>query len=356
LKNHSADELILVRINSSTPYQIAQVGECVLGHGWVTDALTARQDELKNEESRLEADRTDVRVLRRQVMTEFGTDETTKAKRDAYRKREAEVEAEEKAYFAKLRRLQQLFNDTQSLKYASQICVALQWTDGYVDRPGNEPTLRYLPEELLRKISWTQAVARRPGQVWTGLFQDRNNDGAMEFTADPKANRPDLAFLSWKRPGVGTSDPNLPENAVIEVTLNWTEAHEPAFSKEAKDIYRQPLANFRLSILKQRDPSGKELPLDAFEVVARSPVLADRVENDPRYGQYQLSVRFQVPAGGGRFAVRLTGTAPASTFPTTVEPLNAAKPEIRPKITVDVVDPTHRGQGRVVLARFATPE
>jgi hypothetical protein len=322
----------------------------------VTDALTARQDELKDEESRLEADRTDLRVLRRQVMTEFGTDESTKAKRDAYRKRQAEVDAEEQNYFTKLRRLQQIFNDTQTLKYASQICVALQWTDGYVDRAGAAPTLRYLPEELLRKISWTQAVARRPGQVWTGLFQDKNNDGAMEFTADSKATRPDLAFLAWKPFGVGIADPNLPENSVVEVMLNWTEAHEPAFSRETKDIYRQPLANFRLSVLKQRDPSGKELPLDAFEVVARSPVLADRVENDPRYGQYQLIVRFQVPAGGGRFAVRLTGAAPASTFPTTVEPLTAEKPEIRPKVTVDVIDPTHRGEGRVVLERFATSE
>jgi hypothetical protein len=355
LKSHAADEVVLVRIDSSTPYQLAQVGECVLGHGWVTDALTARQEELKNEESRLEADRTDVRVLRRQVLTEFGTDETTIAKREAYRKRQAEVEAEEKAYFAKLRRLQQFFNDTQSLKYASQICVALQWKDGYVDRPGSAPTIRYLSEELLRKISWTQAIARKPGQIWTGLFRDQNKDGAMEFTVDPKVNRPDLAFLAWKPFGVGASEPNLPENAVVEVTLNWTEAHEAAFSREMKDIYRQPLANFRLSVLKQRDPSGKDLPLDAFEVVARSPVLADRVENDSRYSQYQLTARFQVSAGG-RFAIRLTGTAPTSTFPTTVEPLNGEKPEIRPKITVEVIDPTHRTEGRVVFERFATPE
>src|SRR5207237_967372 len=31
LKTHSADELILVRIDSSTPYQVAEVGECALG-------------------------------------------------------------------------------------------------------------------------------------------------------------------------------------------------------------------------------------------------------------------------------------------------------------------------------------
>ena len=45
-------------------------------------------------------------------------------------------------------------------------------------------------------------------------------------------------------------------NVPLEVTLNWSEAHDPILSQEARDIYRRPLADLTVNILRQRDPTG----------------------------------------------------------------------------------------------------
>ncbi len=356
LKTTNATEVILARIDPALPYQVAEIGEAILGQTWVTDAFTIRQNEMKIEEGRLQADRIDVMVLRKHILTEFGMDENTKAKREAYRKRQAEVDATEKAYFAKLRRFQDFVTSTHTLAGANTVCVALQWSNGHTDATGSAPRLRHLPQAALNRANWYQAVARRPGQVWTGLFRDANHDGAMEFTSDAKVARPDLAYLGWKDLGVGEAQLSLPENTVFEATLQWSEAHDARLAQEMQDLYRKPLANLAITLLKQRDPSGKALPEDAFEVVGRSPILADRVENGPRFSHYQTTLRFAVPAGGGRYAVRITGAAPTSTFPPGVEALTPERSELRPKLTLDVVDPVKRNQGRVVFQRYATGE
>jgi hypothetical protein len=356
LKSHPAEDVMLVRIDSAMTYQVAEIGNANLGFGWQTEAIAARKEELRLEADRLETERIEVRLLRRRVLSEFGIDDDSKAKREEYRKRQNALDAMEKEYFAKLNRFQKLVDAVARIKGASTIAVMLQWDEGYPDLPGQRPQLRFLSNDVLRAANWFQAVGRRPGQVWSGLFRDLDGDGVMEFTNDLRLQRADLAFLSWKPLGVGNPQQSLPEGAVVEVTLNWSEAHDPLLSQEARDIYRKPLADLTVSILRQRDPTGKTLPTDVFEVVGRSPFLPERVENDPRFSIYQNTVRFVVPPGGGRFALQIAGSPPMSTLPAGVEPTMPEKQELRPKLVLEVVDPKLRNQGRVVFEQFATPE
>lgn len=294
--------------------------------------------------------------MRGRVLNEFGIDEKARAKREEYRTRAAALEAREKNYQTLVTRMQQFQDALKHLRSAGTVLVALQWDDGYVDLPGQAPRLRYLPTEVLQAAHWFQAVAVRPGQVWSGLFRDQNTDGVMEFTQDARQPRPELAFLDWKPFGVTAGDATLPAGTVVEVTINWSEAHDPALAHEAKDVYRQPLADLTVDVLRQREPKGEKLPADVFEVLARTPFLPDRVENAPRYSVYQNTVRFVVPPGGGRIALQVTGHAPQSTLPAGIEPTVPERQELRLKLVLEVVDPQKRSQGRVVFAKFATAE
>ena len=41
--------------------------------------------------------------------------------------------------------------------------------------------------------------------------------------------------------------------------MQWCEAHDPEFFERGEDLYREPLADLRLLLLRQRDPSGIKL-------------------------------------------------------------------------------------------------
>lgn len=349
LRQEPHDEVILVRIDSTTPFQLQQVGEAVQGRPWLTPSLLARKDEYADERTRIEAERLTLRVERQRIQADYTLDEGAEAKRQEYRKKQAVLDAREKAHFDRGIRFEKFIESINTLRDATTVLVGLQWIDGYADMPGSPPHVRFLTKEVLGSARWFQAVELRPGQVWTGLFRDYDNDHVMEFTTRD-VMRPDLAFLSWQQADKRAKQELLPENAVVEVTLNWFEVH--AVAAEGDDLYRKPLAQFSLNVLKQRDPSGKVLPPDVFEVVARTQAVPDRVENTARGSHYQAIVRFTVPAGGGRYALQLAGTAPRHTG----DALAGERAEIHPKITLAVVDPEHRAAGRVVYESLATPE
>lgn len=349
LQQQPHDEVILVRIDSSTPYQLQQVGEAVQGLPWLTPSLLTRKDEYGDERTRIEAEQLTLRVLRQRINNDFNIDEGVVAKREEYRKKQAELDARQKAHFDRGIRFEKFVESIRTLRGATTVAVAMQWMDGYVDMPGSSPHVRFLTKEVLGATRWFQAVEIRPGQVWTGLFRDFDHDHVMEFTTRA-VRRPDLAFLSWEQAEKRAKQTLLPENAVIEVTLNWFEVHSA--TADGGDSYRKPLAQFMLNVLKQRDPSGKQLPEDVFEVAARTPALPDRVENTARGSHYQAIVRFTVPAGGGRYALQLAGIAPRTTGDAT----SSEQAEIHPKITLNVIDPEHRNVGRTIYESLATPE
>jgi hypothetical protein len=132
-------------------------------------------------------------------------------------------------------------------------------------------------------------------------------------------------------------------------------------------------------VLRQRDPETKVLPADAFEVVARSDGLPQRLDNQPGSSTYELVLEFTA-AKAGRYAVRLerqrssqwvmrvdpaTGRFVLGRIdgltPTGIRPLGSnTLPtlekgwELRTRLFVETVDDVSSRQGRPVFLDFAT--
>ena len=354
-----ADEMLLVRIPADAPYQVEQIANVLSGRPWLTDAIARRDSELRLEGKRIDDLRIEARVSRRLALETHGEDETARKKRDEYRKLQKELADAEKAYGEKRARLLSFMEQVQKLRGVSTVVVGMAWMDGFPNLPGRPPVLRYLDDADLHDAAWIQVVPRRPAQVWTGVFRDADNDDVMEFAPAGAASRPDLNFLAWAPNDAKDQKPaaDLPAKAVVQVALQWQEAHSPEWNRTPEeDAYRQPLAPLQIVILRQRDPSGQTLPADLFDVVARTTGWPERLENSPKSANYYTSVRFQVDEPG-RYAVRIEGRQPDSIVPAQAAKLpHAPKMELHPKLDVDVLDPASRQQGRVVFGSFSTGE
>src|SRR5262249_35865950 len=121
----------------------------------------------------------------------------------------------------------------------------------------------------------------------------------------------ELNFLGWQPYGQAAKA-DLPPGARVRVALQWREPHDPEyfFRRGEQDLYRHPLAKLRLVVLRQRDPDGKDLPADEFQVVARSAGLPQRLENHRNASTYELILEFTT-AKGGRHALRIERQAPS---------------------------------------------
>jgi hypothetical protein len=357
-----ADEMFLVRIDPTSPYAVAEVLRCVTGGRWSSEAIASRDTELRQEKTRLDEQKLDVRVQRQLTLNNFGDDKDSKEAREKYRQRQAEVDQLERAFKARVDRYQAFRRATERLKGLSNVLIGLHWSDGQPRLAGERQGLRFLDPALLESAAVIQAVPRTSGQTWSGLFRDVDGDGAMEFAAvdHDNAAKAALNFLAWQphaRQAGKDQVAELPAKAVIQTTLQWREIHSLAWkTKTGEDIYRKPLSPFRIVVLRQRDPQGKALPSDTFDVVARSSGLPDRIENDSRTAVYELTLRFQVGDQPGRYAIRIEGVQPDSTLPAEAAKVPGAERwELHPRLHVEVVDPASRAAGRVIL-RASTPE
>src|SRR5690606_31396554 len=97
----------------------------------------------------------------------------------------------------------------------------------------------------------------------------------------------------------------LPIALDLRLSLQWREAHDPDYFLRPgeADPYERPLAPMRLVLLRQRDPEGKVLPADLFEVVARAEKL-ERLDYRTGSAVYELSLRKKLDKAG-RYAVRI---------------------------------------------------
>src|SRR5262249_39286903 len=133
---------------------------------------------------------------------------------------------------------------------------------------------RYLSAPLSRQGSpsdrppllWFQSAGNTRGQTWSGLFHDEDDNGFMEFAPAGSPLKKgqwtrELSFLAWQ-PFNKQETAELPSGVRLRISLQWREPHDPDYYMRAgdDDFYRKPLADLRLSLLRQRDPSGKTLP------------------------------------------------------------------------------------------------
>jgi hypothetical protein len=364
-----AADLTLVRIDEEAPYQLQTVARYIRGEPVRSDCLDRRSDELADEDRRLEERRRQLLGERRAVLDNFRQDEATVKRREAYFKSQAEFDRQRQEIGRRQQRFLDLVRDLGALKGIPVVACSLLWSDGYpVD--GSSALSQYLDSgrEIPDRVSlrgqspylplWFQAAGDTNGQAWAGLFRDVDGNGAMEFAPPGTPLKPgrwtsELNFLRWQPTG-GTATPELPKTR-IRLSLQWREPHDPAFWRDRDDLYMEPLADVRLLILRQRDPTGTKLPADDMEVVARSEGVPLHLDNQPSSAMYEQIVDFTID-NPGRYAVRVEGRVPTTVRPPNQPTLPSLQTawELRPRLFLRVLDGSMRAAGRAIFEDYVT--
>ncbi len=372
-------DVVLVRIDPESPYQMLTVARALNGQAHRSLNLARRGGELDDMRVDLETRRAALHktraaqlekapdvsqkplLLQKKEKNTLTADEADLLRDieefEAYKKDQAKLDADERDYQERVRRLLRLEEGLRDLRVVRVVATGLSWDEGMpVD--GGGALSRYFDDEPLKKAVWFQAAGDTRGQAWAGLFRDRDRDGVMEFqpagTHLPAGRwSPSLAFLSW-RPAAGPAVADIPAGTKLRLSVQWREPHDPDFWRHGRDVYRKPLASPRLLLLHQLDPSGTKQPADDFQAVAPATAeLPQRIDNQPDSAVYEQTVEFTV-AQAGRYAVRIEGRVPATIRPPGEPTVPAAERtwELRPRLFVN----TLTGTGRAVLADFATGE
>jgi hypothetical protein len=351
-------ELILIRIDAAAPYMLQQVASAINGDGYRSIALDQRQRDLDVDKQTL-ANRFDTlqrerRELLDNYSEDFGKDVVSKKARDAYNAHRKQYDDDERAYNRRIAAMLRFRQDLDDLKKVRIVNSGLIWNEGHpVD--GASALSRYFDDRPFKAALWFQAAGDARGQAWSGLFRDADGNGVMEFA---ETDRPlpkgswtnELNFLAWQ-PGQERESLDLPAGAKLRFSLQWREAHDPAFAEAGKDVYRDPLANLKLVLLYQPDPQGKERPADDVVVVAESSGSPLRLSTSTNAATYEQMLTFTVTKPG-RYALRVEGRMPAGTRPAQYPTLPAVVKtfELTPRLFMETLD----GPGRAVLHSYHT--
>jgi hypothetical protein len=348
-------ELTLVRVDRRAPYQLEAVASYINGDAVRSECLMKRREELSAENERVQRIREKLLEDRKAILDKFGQDTRTAAEREAYFDKQRQIDKEEQELQRREERFLKLETDLRGLKGIQVVACPLVWAEGY-PLGGSSPLTRYFDDRPFRAALWFQATGDTRGRAWSGLFRDVDGNGVMEFAPPEtplKSGRwtSELDFLAWQPVGKQPV-PELPKSK-LRVSIQWREPHDPELAVVQADPYRVPLANLRLMILRQRDPSGTTLPVDEMEVVARSAGLPLRLDSKPSSSTYEQTVEFSVE-DPGRYAVRVEGRIPAGLRPTGEAslPSSGRMWELRPRLFVSQLD-EHAG-GRPIFADYAT--
>jgi hypothetical protein len=351
-------EFTLLRVDPDAPFQLLEAARFIQGDKFLPESLTVRGYELTVAREALHKKQLALLDERAAVLDTFAIDKATLDRRDAYFKSQAAFDEEEKALNVLQLRYLKLVRDLQGLRGIRLVVNDLVWADGH-PAEGSSALARFFTDTPFRAAKWFQAGGLLPGQVWTGLFRDNDGNDVMEF-AGPNAPlvagrwTSELDFLGFQ-PIKGAASAELPKG-VYRITVQWREAHDPAVTDPS--LYREPLAKLRLVVLRQRDPQGKLLATDEFEVTAASSGLPQRLAQNANSSTYEQSVEFTVDQPG-RFALRLEGRAPSSLRPSVVPTLsfqNQTRGELRPRLLIQNVDPNSRLLGRPLFLDYASAE
>lgn len=353
-------DLLLIRVDAAAPHQVLAIAREINGERVRYETMEQRHDDLDAAHDDLQDRGKKLLLERKELFEDFGIEEENINKREAHFKKVKEFREEERSYSDRLGRFLQHQRDLRDLQRLQVVVNTLSWPEGHsVD--GSSPLTRYLNNRPFRSTVWFQPAGDTRGQTWTGLFRDTDNNGVMEFAA-PNMPRvkdrwtPELNFLGWQKFDA-KAEPELPEKARLRVSIQWREAHEPQFLNRGEDLYREPLANPRLMLLRQRDPTGTKLATDDMELLAYSYGLPQRIDNQPAYATYEQTLEFNVEAAG-RYALRIEGQVPGDIRPPTVASIPAARKQfdLRPRVLLEVLDPESRQLGRAVFIDYPTAE
>jgi hypothetical protein len=348
-------EVTLIRIDPAAPYQLLMVAEAINGDPIRSLNLDRRARELAARHEQLAQRRDALQNERRAFAMQFSDDPDAQKRREALAQKAKALQQDERVYEEAGQRYAALQSALLDLKEVRALASALRWNQGYSVN-GASALSHYLDNRPFR-YPWLQANLDSKGQVWSGLFRDEDGNGVMEF-APPGEPLPakrwtdELNFLGWA-PWMGKHAPEWPAKATVRITIQWQEAHDPEFLCRGEDLYRQPLADLHLLLLRQRDPSGTALPADDMEVVAQSSGLPQRLESWPNFAIYEQTLFFTVPEAG-RYALRVEGQVNQLIRPNLPNvptlPLLTPTWELKPRIFVQ----TLAGTGRAFFLDYET--
>lgn len=349
-------KITLIRVDPAAPHMVQQIARYINGDEFRAISLYERGAELVDAARKMAQERDALQEERQSVLDNFGQDALTVKRRETYFKKQADFEERQVEIDRRRGRYLKLIQDLKELKGIRVVASSLVWNEGYpVD--GGSTLSRYFDDQPFKAALWFQSVGDTQGQVWNGPFRDRDGNGAMEFAPHEEPLRPDrwtneLNFFGWQ-PTQGKATLDLPAKTTVRVSFQWREPHDPSFAFAANDPYRPPLAFIRLMVLRQRDPSGTKLGTDDLDVVALSPLLPQRLDNQATSGSYEQTVTFTTETAG-RYALRVEGFVPETIRPLSEATLPAMRQvwELRPRIFVRTV--AGPATGRVILSDYAT--
>jgi hypothetical protein len=361
--------VVLVRIGADSPYQLLEIARHINGEEYFSESFLQRREQLEKEGLTMEKRQDEVTRERNIILNNFGQDEEDIAKRKKFAELEGKFTADQKAYRERFARFVDLQAALRGLKDINIATSALVWDEGY-PLGGSSPVTRYFDDRPFKKTLWFHSAGNTRDQAWNGLFRDEDGNGVMEFVpfGQPLPERrwtPELNFLGWRpyppvpeeerKKLVRGVDADLPAKTTIRLSLQWREPHDPEFYRGRGDPYRTPLADLRLVLLRQREPSGKLIAGDDMEVVARTYLQPVRLDHRPSYSVYEQVLEFTIDPAG-RYAVRIEGVQPLGIRPpgAATLPVMQLAWELKPRLFVDVVDDPSRQKGRAVFMDFPT--
>jgi hypothetical protein len=392
-------DVTLIRIDPASPPQLAFVARVIEGGPSLDDNMERRFDELRAMATSLSNRQAILARERQPILDNFEDDIDFRREyqmlgstvrgwlftaREWHIARSLELDRDRKSFWKLEDRFARFYNQVRDLKGIDVVCTSLVWNAGY-PLAGISALSRWFDETPNRRAMWLVSAGNTHGQTWTGPYRDVDRNGIMEFAA-PQTKLSagswtrELNFLAWQ-PHQAPQVLEIPPGAKVRVTMQWREPHDPSlfWRPGGADRYLKPLADMYLTALLQRDPTGKTLPADDFEVLGRSSVSALRIDNQPNGSTYEQAVDFTV-AKGGRVAIQVERTLPerwefrkdpqtgrlvlvemkelaasgirpvgSGTLPALETVL-----ELMPRIFVEVTDPKTFGQGRVVFRNYQT--
>jgi hypothetical protein len=345
--------LVLIRIDPSAPYEMQAVARFINGESYRSEAMERRASELDEDRADLDNRREQLLVERRKLLETIGPFDEFEPKWKAYKTKQDQFDKEEQDYRGRTSRYLQLLLDLRGLRGLNIVATALVWNEGFpVD--GSSALSRYFDDRPFRATMWFQAAGNTRGQSWSGPFLDTDGNGVVEF--GPVGTRlkegrwsRELNALAWQ-PAAQPDAADLPANATVRVSIQWREPHDPEFLRNGEDVYREPLANLQLVLLRQLDPTGTKQPVDDLEVVAQSVGIPQRIDNQPSSATYEQTVEFTVK-DPGRYFVRVEGKKFPGIRPPSVPtlPIMEKTWELRPRVFVE----TLAGDGRALFQDYA---
>ena len=347
-------DLTLIRIDPAAPYQLAAAARVINGEGLRSFNLDQRLIDLDDEHFQLRARKLALLDERREVLDNFGIDDESLRRRKEYFKRQEDFDDDQKDHQVRIQRYFQIQKDIRGLKGTRVVASALVWNEGYPIE-GASTLSRYFDERPFKGALWFQAAGDTRGQAWQGFFRDADANGVMEFA--PMTSRlpegawsREMNWLGWRTPA-GEAARDLPANTLLRLTLQWREAHDPSFLRSGDDAFRLPLADFRIVLCQQLDPTGAKRPTDDLELTAQSVGPPQRLDSTAEMGIYEQVLQVRLPRAG-RYLVRIEGKAPDGTRPADAPTIPGAKRvgEVYPRLYVETLD----GVGRAVWHTYTT--